>query len=234
MRNLLIVGLLIACTPLAFAFRRVTVAQLAEIVHAARNDTDQKAARDISDLEPSERISSSDLVEFLSAAPGPASRQALTILADQSAFLAPPAAELGPARAPGIADQQEIMAKVVGYVTRMLPKLPDFFATRTTTTFENTPQTLNESIAVAYRPLHPLGSADATVSYRNGVEAVEEKNRHAAQGLRTWGAFGPILSTVLLDAARSKLAWSHWEKELHRPGRGLSLHRPGRKITLRS
>src|SRR5208337_1567045 len=30
-------------------------------------------------------------------------------------------------------------------------------------------------------------------------------------GLTTWGEFGPILGTVLIDAARSRLAWSHWE-----------------------
>ena len=30
-------------------------------------------------------------------------------------------------------------------------------------------------------------------------------------GLVSWGEFGAILGTVLSDAARSKLAWSHWE-----------------------
>jgi hypothetical protein len=30
--------------------------------------------------------------------------------------------------------------------------------------------------------------------------------------LSTWGVFGPILGTVLVDAAKSTLAWSHWEQ----------------------
>jgi hypothetical protein len=30
--------------------------------------------------------------------------------------------------------------------------------------------------------------------------------------LTTAGVFGPILGTVVVDAARSKLVWSHWEK----------------------
>jgi VWFA-related protein len=38
------------------------------------------------------------------------------------------------------------------------------------------------------------------------------KSGDAEQGLVSWGEFGPILSTVLLDAAQSKLAWSHWEQ----------------------
>jgi VWFA-related protein len=215
MRNLLIVGLLIACTPPAFAFRRVTVAQLSGIVEAEQTATDQKAAQQLATLELSERLSSAILVRLQVVLPGPESRQTLAILADQSAFLRLPAAQLDPRGVPSVTEQQEIMAKVVGYVTRMLPKLPDFFATRTTTTFENTPQTLNESVLVAYRPLHRLGSKDATVTYRNGTEAVAEKNQRdgpSAQGLRTWGVFGPILSTVLLDAARSQITWSYWEK----------------------
>ena len=30
-------------------------------------------------------------------------------------------------------------------------------------------------------------------------------------GCTTWGTFGPILSTVILDASHGKIIWSHWE-----------------------
>ena len=54
------------------------------------------------------------------------------------------------------------------------------------------------------------------VLYRDGREVVDsgtaKKRRVAEKGLNTMGVFGPILSTVLLDAARSTLAWSHWEQ----------------------
>jgi hypothetical protein len=39
-----------------------------------------------------------------------------------------------------------------------------------------------------------------------------KKSGAQEEGLRTWGVFGPILSTVLLDAAQNKLVWSHWEE----------------------
>ena len=54
--------------------------------------------------------------------------------------------------------------------------------------------------------------------YRDGEEIVEpgpvkvDKTRTSSEGLKTWGAFGPILGLVLVDAAQSKLAWSHWEQ----------------------
>ena len=54
--------------------------------------------------------------------------------------------------------------------------------------------------------------------YRDGEEVVEpgpvkvDKTRTPTEGLKTWGAFGPILGLVLVDAAQNKLAWSHWEQ----------------------
>ena len=33
-----------------------------------------------------------------------------------------------------------------------------------------------------------------------------------AAGLPSWGEFGPILGLVLVDAAKGKLGWSHWEQ----------------------
>jgi VWFA-related protein len=70
----------------------------------------------------------------------------------------------------------------------------------------------------AYHLLHLVGNSSVTVLYRDGHEVVETiadkvKNQPpAVQTLTTSGVFGPILGTVLVDAARSNLAWSHWEQ----------------------
>ena len=48
------------------------------------------------------------------------------------------------------------------------------------------------------------------------METVATKDKKP-EGLTTWGIFGPILGTVLEDAARSKLAWSHWEQGVSGP-----------------
>jgi hypothetical protein len=51
------------------------------------------------------------------------------------------------------------------------------------------------------------------VTYRNGEEELEgaSKNANPSRGLVSWGEFGPILSTVFVDAAKSNLSWGHWE-----------------------
>jgi len=102
--------------------------------------------------------------------------------------------------------------------------MPNFLATRETHSFQDRPNGV-----FAHRPLHLVGQTTATVIYRNGheVEASAEKGKKDSSrakgqvaGLVTSGEFGPILAVVLTDAARSKLAWSHWESG---PGGPLSV-----------
>src|SRR5581483_495350 len=84
------------------------------------------------------------------------------------------------------------------------------------TRYEDTPQVETVTGLVPYQPKHFVDQAASTVLYRDGRELVETPTGHnkpAAPGLTTWGVFGPILSTVLLDAARSKLTWGHWEQD---------------------
>ena len=51
------------------------------------------------------------------------------------------------------------------------------------------------------------------MTFRDGDEVVETSNfEPRVRSLTTAGVFGPILGTVVVDAARSKLAWSHWEQ----------------------
>ena len=73
--------------------------------------------------------------------------------------------------------------------------------------------------AIQYEPLHETNAFETTVLYRNGQEVVDDGKVVAVAstgqqtGLRDWGVFGAVLSTVLLDAARSDLRWSHWEQD---------------------
>ena len=108
-----------------------------------------------------------------------------------------------------------MMALTVNYVGKTIPLLPNILATRVTSRYEDTPlqQHLN-SPTTLYQPLHSVGNSSVTVTYRHGHEAVDTgaTKDKKPEGLTTWGVFGPILGTVLEDAARSKLAWSHWEQ----------------------
>ena len=220
MRRCLLLACLAAIVSPAFAAKRVTVEQLEQVTSAIHGKSDAEIALQLSDLQLTERLNTAKLLDLEENLPGPQARQALTALADLSAFLNPPASNLPATAAPDFAEQRRIMALTVTYVSETLHQLPNFSATRTTTNFQDQPEgyASGGSVFVPAQPLAPVGKSSAIVLYRDGGEVVEatavkNKKVKSAQGLATSGEFGPILAMALLDAAHSKLAWGHWEQE---------------------
>jgi len=203
---------LAAMTVPAGAATKVTVAELEQMLTAAHGAPDAKLAEQLSALELTERLSASRFARLKADLPGEKTQQALTVLADAAEFLNLPAAEIPTTAAPDPAVQRHIMSLVVRYATRSVHELPNFFATRETTRFEDRPQG-----DYGYMPLHFIAKSSKSVVYRDGQEMIDTGSGKSGWsggelGLVSWGEFGPILSTVLLDAAQSKLAWSHWEQ----------------------
>jgi VWFA-related protein len=210
-------SLLAAMALPAGAATKVTVAQLEQTLAASNRTPDAKLADQLSGLELTERLSAARFARLKAESPGEKSQRALTVLADSAEFFSLPAAEIPLKPAPNFAEQRQIMTLVVSYTTKAVHQLPNFFAARETTRFEDRPQA-----EYGYIPLHYVGKSSKSVVFRDGQEWVEKAagkndknqpaNEPAVQGLITWGEFGPILSTVLLDAAESTLVWSHWEQ----------------------
>ncbi len=200
----------------AFAAKRVTVDQLEQTLTVVSSRTDAEAARQLADVELTERFGTARLALWAPRLPGAAARDALIALADASAFLDPPQTELPAKPAPDVAAQKQMLALTVTYVSKTIPKLPNFFATRETDRFEDTPQLQREHFLVPYQSIHRVGASSVTVMYRDGQEAIDtgpsKKAPPMTEGLNAHGVFGPILASVLLDAAQSKLGWSHWEQ----------------------
>ena len=217
-KSILLLLLALIALP-ACAAKRVTIEQLERLLSANRGKPDAKVAQQLSSLEVTERLSTAKLLRWEAVLPGPESRRSLLILADMSAFLDPPAAEIPATATPDLASQQQIMALGVSYTAKTISKLPDFFATRDTIFFEDPPQISKaDSSVVPYQPIHPVSRSSATVVYRDGREVVDsgvakrKEQQPAGHGLTTWGVFGPILGTVLVDVGQGKLIWSHWEQ----------------------
>jgi hypothetical protein len=149
-------------------------------------------------LELTERLNSTRLAQLAANLPGEKSRQALIALADSAEFLDLPAAELPVTPAPDRKEQAVILARVREYVAKTIPKLPNFFATRETMRFEDTPpdptrsslETLSHIAGggvfgegatpmtdahpnLGSQPLHIAGSSRVTVLYRDGYELVD-------------------------------------------------------------
>jgi VWFA-related protein len=183
---------------------------------AAHSSPDAQVAQKLSDLELTERLSRARIDRLESKLPGEKARQALMVLADASVFLDPPAEEISKQPAPDVATQRKILALTVNYVSQTVHQLPNLFATRITASFEDTPAALTGNggaTSTPYKSIHLVGHSSDTVSFRDGREVVEKsKLDPRLRTLNTSGVFGPILGTVLVDAARNKLSWSHWEQ----------------------
>jgi len=219
MRKIALLLLLAGIALPTFAANRLTVEQLEQLLAAAHGRRDVEIARQLSNLELTERLSSAKLSRWEADLPGPEARRSLVTLADESAFLDLPGAEIPATAAPDFAEQRRMMALTVDYVSKTIHQLPNFFTTRDTIRFEDTPQAHQaDTSLIPYEPLHPMGRTSETVLYRDGHEVVDStagkrKTPEApTAGLNTLGEFGPILSTVLVDAAQSTLSWSHWEQ----------------------
>ena len=198
---------------------KATVAQLEEMVHA---QTD--LLRKLGNVELTERVSTPRLDALLSEIHGERERQALTADADLSLALAPPAEDVVNRSPPSLGEQRDILRRAFDYLRNTIPKLPDFYALRNTSRFEEPSQRDNETWKIP-RPdqtLHFATAEHATVLYRDGHEVVEEKRKLGkrsvdggrARGLESRGTFGPILAYVLTDAVRgpSTIRWERWER----------------------
>lgn len=242
MRNWVLVPLLIAFALPARAngpTTPVTIDQFEQMLAAARGQSDSKVARELSGLELTERVTPARLARWLAEFPGRHCQQSLTELADASVFLPLPASDLPTAPAPSLEARRTIIAKAIEYVHNTLNRLPNFYATRTTVRFEDTPahqtaERMNLASSVRslrsstlpsvssgqsdYEPLHFAGGSKATVSYKDGYELRGSRRFDftkpiaPGEGLATSGEFGPILVIAVTDAVRGSINWAHWEQ----------------------
>jgi hypothetical protein len=219
----------------------VTLDQASQLLAAAHHESDSKLARRLSHLQLTERADQATLEKWLTESPGKHTRRAVTELADASAFLPAPESDILAQAMPEPAEMSQIIVRAIAYVKQSMPRLPDFYAQRTTTHFEDAPalqqdlrNTCNSAVfrslclansganippsEVGSTPLHFESSAVATVTYRDGKEVTNKHWESAIapsqlqNGLVTSGEFGPILMVVLSDALHGKIFWDSWQR----------------------
>ena len=218
----------------ATAAKRMNADQLQQILTASQSAhrKDTEVVVQLADVELAARVSPEKLKQLLATSPGPKTTAELRAIADASVFLDPPAGEIPPIPTPDIATQKAIIGKTVHYVARTLPTLPDFVAERVTQHFDDLPQLLDPGGWPTRAGLHLDGSSQMPIAYHDGREtddpslaedklasprkvepnATAQVRSTSVAGLTSWGEFGPILGLVLVDAAKGKLGWGHWEQ----------------------
>ena len=201
---------------------RVTVEQLEQALKLAGSTSDTEIAKKLAGMELTERLSSAKLAALEVTLKGKKTRQALVALADESVFLAPPAAEIPSTAPPDTATQRLIISRAVDYVNKTISGLPNFFATRVTIQYRETPLKLGQpwKTATGDQSLHADEMSKAKLHFGNGKEIVEGEATKGTmmllgeRTLDTVGTFGPILVNVIKSAtaADGNLTWSRWEQ----------------------
>jgi hypothetical protein len=225
MRRLAMLLLIVTMSSPAFAARKVSVRELRQILVEARGKPDGRIAGRLRGLELSDRLSGAELTRWEAAMPGEKSRQALELLADGAAFLDPPAPPGSGATKPEMEAQLHMITLAIAYVKSVLPRLPNFTATRETRRYREVKPVgpHGQETMLAHTPTEEVDDAVETLLYRNGEETVDAlktmRMRTGIPGseLTTHGVFGPMLGIVMTDAIRNKLTWGRWEQDADNP-----------------
>lgn len=226
----------------AWADKNLSVEQMEEILLKLHGKPDGKVAGELEGVHLTERVSPERLSRWESDFPGKRTQEELMKLADMSAFLNPPASDVLRDPPPDMETQQRMVALAVDYVRIATARLPDFYATRETTHFEDTlshradfsyigaktmgaegtlgglTQTPGADTTTEYRGLHSTGEFTMTVTYRDGHEVLNEdaekrnQEEEMTRGLISSGEFGPILGKVISDASHTGVSWLRWEQ----------------------
>ena len=244
MRKCAIVLLLWGIAFPAMAAKIMSIDQMEQFLIKLHGKPDGKVAGELEEIQLTERVSQARLARWETDFPGSGARETLMKLADESAFLSSPESDVLRDPPPDEDTQRQILEHAVEYIKTTLTRLPNFYATRETTHFEDTPsqEAVSRSgnnpigagmramrapgIAVAmtdYRSLRGKGTYSTMVRYQDGYEVHNSaagtggKEQQAAAGLTTSGEFGPILEVVMGDAMRGEVKWAHWEQGASEP-----------------
>lgn len=194
----------------------MSVAQLERNLNAdyAARKPDAEIARQIRSIELSERLTDATLERLKEHFPVDSqTATALSLLAELSAFLDLPTNELPTTPAPDAATQQQLLEAAQRFALQTLPRLPNLLATKTTLSFDDSPQELTKGGYLQRIGLHLVSTSKEEVSVRSEENPSKTTTHAQAQdGLVTWGEFGSALLIILSDSSHGKMTWSHWEQ----------------------
>ncbi len=244
MRKWVLLLMLAGMAAPALAVKPMNVEQLEQLLAKLQGKPDGKVAEELADAEVTQRVNSARLARWEQEFPGSKTHEALMKLSDATAFLKSPPGDAVPDPAPDAETEQRMLWLAVQYVKTAIGQLPNFYATRETTHFEDTPSPRAEyaggsnlmgrgaegarppEVAVPaadYKMLRQVAVYRATVTYRDGREVADadaaegKKENQAAIGLTTTGEFGPILVLAMIDAMRGTVQWLRWEQGASEP-----------------
>jgi VWFA-related protein len=204
----------------SLTIRSITSEQLGRLLTALYNEPDAKAAHQLSELVLTDRPGMTTVESWTTSLHGKSTRQELTALIDASAFQNPSPSTISTDPPPDASTQQQMILSGADYLAKTIPRLPNFYARRTTVRYQDTPPVYEGDTRISYEPLHVAQTAEEMVLYRDGKEIVDagaashKKQKMADRSLVTYGTFGPILRLAQdVFATPASLTWARWEQD---------------------
>lgn len=219
LRRLLILGLLAATTLCSDAAKRLSVAQLEQLLaaDASKHKQDVEIATQLAGTALSERIPESTFERLTSQlAANPQASLAFRVIANQAEFLSLPPAQSVADAAPDPIAQKRMLEAARNYVSETLTRLPNLLATRTINLYDDTPHAIKQGNWPSRLGLHQVGTSHAEISVIR-----EREDQPAAQGSAVWqskiglvsgGEFGTTLGMIFADFAKGDVHWRNWER----------------------
>jgi hypothetical protein len=254
-RSLLCLALFSLVFPAWGGTRKITVAQLDDLLHSLAQDkkSDTEVATALKQVELTEELTRTAMNGMVGLVNGPLSTEQIYVLEARSANLAPPASDLPATPAPDASGQKAILAKAETYIARTYEQLPALTATRTTLRFQDNIEALPPASGIgsgaqeavtssgftnpaAY--VHYMNSTAHLVSMEHGAEkkAAEKDPTHwGANGMMAFQEPDPSLGRVFKQAQEAEnLQWLRWELINSKPAAvySFTVPRPKSKLAL--
>lgn len=182
------------------------------------SDDDGRLALQLAGIELEERLSTLSLYRLAGRYRlGSRAQMALQQIADRSALLKLPPSEQMARAAPDDEAQRAMLNAARDYVFGKLSHLPDFVATRTTTTFVDAPTPLRLSSPEAAE-FHRSDMVQQEITFRDGKEvllpatgALKGQSAETSTAFESRGEFGTQAAVLLMDVQAGSISFDHWE-----------------------
>jgi len=224
--------LLLLFAPSGWSSRRVTVAQLQDLLLSLHIDKkpDVEVAAELQQLELTEELTRSAMSSLAKLTPGPLATEQMYVLEARSAKLAPPSYDLPQLSVPDAAGQKAILARAESYILQTYSQLPTLSAKKTTLRFQDNTEAIASNSGIGSGAKDALTSTGLSspgsfIHYINAaahpvVLAHGSLRKPANKDPIRWGANGlirvpepdPSLPHIFKEAQTSaSLKWLRWE-----------------------
>jgi len=239
--------LLLAVPAFSAAARKITVAELQEMLAAMRKQgkSDADVATALKQVMLSEQLDRATTNSLINEVPGKLATEQMYVFEARSALLPPPPSCI-PATPPlDAAKQEALLTKAASYASGTWAQLPSLTATKATLRFQDNVEALADASGIRsgstdsntglwvnpYNYIHYITSSDTEIALDKGAEKLpRDTNQWGRNKMIESMEPDPDLATIFADARQyGGLKWERWQLVNGKPAAVFSYNVPKKK-----